>query len=253
MRVIRNLAVLGAATVLSSGMSIANADAPAIDHANVFFELNHTDQDLGVHAKIEADPWVNLQLFNHWRQRLLNINVDGVLAVEGLNEFAFESSEPNFRKLPPAVLFSRYPEGQYLTVAFGIYGARMDRFTQVSHLLPSPPVVSVNGIPAATDCDSEDLPEFTGDDIEIEWEEVTHSHPSIGRINEPVTIVNYEVIIEVPEANWKTSAVLPPDAFSFEIPEEILELAEEGVVKYEVLAREVSDNQTAIESCFLID
>ena len=68
-----------------------------------------------------------------------------------------------------------------------------------------------------------------------------------------MTIVNYEVIIEVPEANWKTSAILPPDVFSFEVPEEILELAEEGVVKYEVLARETSDNQTAIESCFLID
>jgi hypothetical protein len=253
MRVIRNLAVLGAATILSSGMSIAHADAPAIDNAHVFFELNHTDQDLGIHAKVEADPWVSMQLFNHRRNRLLNIKVEGVLAWEGLNEFAFESAEPNFRRLRPEDFFDRYPEGQYLLVGFGLYGARMDRFTQVSHLLPSPPVVSVNGIPAATDCDSEDLPEFTGDDVEIEWEEVTHSHPTIGRVNEPVTIVNYEVVIEVPEANWKASTILPPDAFSFEVPEEILELAEEGIVKYEVLAREASDNQTAIESCFSID
>lgn len=114
-------------------------------------------------------------------------------------------------------------------------------------------MVPVNGIPAGTDCDSEDMPEFSGDDVEIEWEEVTHSHASIGRVNEPATIVNYEVIIEVPEANWKASTILPPDAFSFEVPEEILELAEEGIVKYEVLAREASDNQTTIESCFLID
>ena len=253
MRVNRKLAALSAAMVLSAGVSTANAAAPSISDAHVFFELNDTDQDLGVHAKVEADPWVNLQLFNRWRQRLLNINVEGVLATEGLNEFSFESSEPNFRRLPPEVLFGRYPEGQYLLVAFGIHGARMDRFTEVSHLLPSPPVVAVNGIPAATDCDSEDIPEFSGDDIEIEREEVTHSHPTIGRVNEPVTIVNYEVIIEVPEANWKASTILPPDADSFEVPEEILELAEEGLVKYEVLAREASDNQTAIESCFLID
>jgi len=253
MRVIRNLAVLSAAIVTGAALPAASADAPEISDAHVFFELNDTDRDLGIHAKVEADPWVNMQLYNHRRSRLLDIKVEGVLAWEGLNEFAFESSEPNFRHLPPEEFFRRYPEGQYLLVARGLYGARMDRLTQVSHLLPSPPVVAVNGIPAATDCDSEDIPEFTGDDIEIEWEEVTHSHATLGRVNEPVTIVNYEVIIEVPEANWKASTILPPDAFSFEVPEEILELAEEGIVKYEVLAREASDNQTAIESCFLID
>ncbi len=253
MRVVQRLAVFSVATAFAAALSTAYAAAPAIKVADVFFELNDTDHDLGIHAKVEADPWNNLQLYNHRRNRLLDIKVEGVLAWEGLNEFAIESSEPNFRYLPPEEFFRRYPEGQYLLVAIGLYGARMDRLTQVSHLLPSPPVVSVNGIPAATDCDGEDIPEFAADDIEIEWDEVTHSHPTIGRLNEPVTIVNYEVIVEIPEANWKVSTILPPDTFSFEIPEEILELAEEGMVKYEVLAREESDNQTAIESCFLVD
>lgn len=120
MRVIRNLCVLSAATMLSAGLSTANAVAPRIKDAHVFFELNDTDQDLGIHAKVEADPWISMQLFNHWRHQLLNVRVEGVLAWEGLNEFAFESSEPNFKRLRPEDFFDRYPEGRYLMVAFGL-------------------------------------------------------------------------------------------------------------------------------------
>jgi hypothetical protein len=46
------------------------------------------------------------------------------------------------------------------------------------------------------------------------------------------------------------SAVLPPDVTLLTIPDEFLSQSE--VFKYEVLAREKSFNQTAVESCFLV-
>jgi hypothetical protein len=44
--------------------------------------------------------------------------------------------------------------------------------------------------------------------------------------------------------------ILPPGETSMTIPEEFLALADE--FKYEVLVREESFNQTAVESCFVL-
>ena len=45
------------------------------------------------------------------------------------------------------------------------------------------------------------------------------------------------------------SFILPPDVTQVTIPADLL-LDDSGVIKYEVLAREESYNQTATESCF---
>ena len=47
------------------------------------------------------------------------------------------------------------------------------------------------------------------------------------------------------------SVILPPDITQLEIPSGFL--AQDDTFKYEVLARESSFNQTAMESCFLLD
>ena len=78
------------------------------------------------------------------------------------------------------------------------------------------------------------------------------SHPDLGVDPQVgVTIHNYEVVIEIDDTPWVTSTILPPDATSFEVPNEILELGNE--IKFEVLVREASYNQTAVESCFEIE
>lgn len=47
------------------------------------------------------------------------------------------------------------------------------------------------------------------------------------------------------------SVILPPDVTEMTIPAEFL--AQSDTFRYEVLAREESWNQTAIESCFLLE
>ena len=66
-----------------------------------------------------------------------------------------------------------------------------------------------------------------------------------------IDVVNYEVVVEMEETPFRTSTILPPSAISFGVPAEILALSDE--VKFEVLVREASYNQTAVESCFCID
>ncbi len=70
----------------------------------------------------------------------------------------------------------------------------------------------------------------------------------------PVNIFNYEVVVEAEleidgeEFASVVSVILPPDATELEIPAGFL--SQTDSFKYEVLARETSYNQTAVESCF---
>jgi hypothetical protein len=73
----------------------------------------------------------------------------------------------------------------------------------------------------------------------------------------PVTIHNYEVVVERElEVNGEEfasvfSIILPPGQTSMTIPAEFL--GDGDKFKYEVLAREESFNQTAVESCFVLE
>jgi hypothetical protein len=91
--------------------------------------------------------------------------------------------------------------------------------------------------------------------VVIAWPAVTMSHPDLGVDPQVrVTIHNYEVVVEVEtddEFASVFSVILPPDAREFTIPEEFISLGDE--FKYEVLAREESFNQTAVESCFVLE
>ncbi len=81
--------------------------------AEVFFELNNTDGDLGIHALIDGDAWKRLRIEDINERRVLSVNVRGRLRRQGLTEIFFESAEPTFDELPPPTFFSRFPEGTY--------------------------------------------------------------------------------------------------------------------------------------------
>ena len=222
------------------------------DEAFIFFELNNTDGDLGIHAKIDGDAWRRLEIENEKERRLLRLNVTSSLRRQGLTELFFESAEPTFDELAPAKFFRRFPEGTYEIEGITTEGEEMESETLVTHLLPAQPEPSVNGVPHVTDCDEGELPSFDAEeDVVITWPPVTMSHPTLGRTNEPIDVVNYEVVVEIDESPFRVSVILPPDATSFLVPVEILALGEE--IKYEVLVREVSYNQTAVESCFEVE
>ncbi|MDA1063880.1 MAG: hypothetical protein O2907_06060, partial [Proteobacteria bacterium] len=191
--------VLGglASTALTIGSLPAWADDDdeeiPFDEAFIFFELNDTDGDLGIHAKIDGDAWKQLTILRDWDdRRLLDIRVSSALRQQGLTELFFESAEPSFDELDPEDFFARFPEGEYEVEGLTLDDEELESKTKISHLLPAPAVLKVNGMDAAEDCDAELPVVRRGDVVEISWSTVTMSHPELGRSNEQVAVLNYE-------------------------------------------------------------
>ncbi len=262
--------ILGAAAPeLWAGGYHDDDDEIPFDEAELFFELNDTDGDLGIHALIDGEPWKRLQIEDPRERKMLNVYVQGRLRRQGLTEIFFESAEPTFDELPPRRFFRRFPEGTYEIEGLTLEGKELESEVELTHVMPAP----VDGItlkgsvvfaPKAVnlevvDCDDEDtVPSVVGSTVTISWDEVTMSHPDLGvdpRV--PVTIHNYEVVVEreleVDGEEFASvfSVILPPGQRSMTIPAEFIGSGDE--FKYEVLAREESFNQTAVESCFVLE
>ncbi len=270
-RILAGLPVALAALMLGAGAPVAWAgdeEAIPFDEAEIFFELNNTDGDLGIHALIDGDAWKQLKIYDSKRRKLLKVGATGRLRRQGLTEIFFESAEPRFESddpdettLTPEEFFARFPPGEYEIWGKTLEGDKLESETEVTHVMPAPPVTTVNSEPMALVCDEDDpdfdAPEVTAP-VTIEWAEVMSSHPDLG-VDPPieVTIHNYQIVVEAEvEINGdefvsELSVILPPDARSFTIPEEFTEQTDQ--FKYEVLAREVSFNQTAVESCFVLE
>jgi hypothetical protein len=233
------------------------------DVAEVFFELNNTDGDLGIHALIDGEPWKRMQIFDVNERHMLAIAARGRLRRQGVTEIFFESAEPTFDELAPEDFFHRFPEGTYEVEGDTLEGDELESETEITHAMPAPPVPTVNGIAAAQQCDDEepgfDAPLINADDYVIAWDPVTTTHPSLGHPQGApgLVIANYQVVVEAEveidgdEFESIFSVILPPDTTEMTIPAEFMEQA--GSFKYEVLAREESWNQTATESCFLTE
>jgi hypothetical protein len=233
-------------------------DESTFEEAELFFELNNTDGDLGIHALIDGDPWKRLKIKNQKNKKMLDVKVLRGMKKQGLTELFFESAEPPFdsedpeeEPLPPQEFFERFPAGDYTIKGTSLEGEKLESVVELTHVMPAPPEPTVNGEAAAEDCDA-DLPVVSSDDpVIIAWDPVTMSHDELGESGVSIEVVNYEVVVEIDETPWVTSTILPPSVTSFEVPKEILDLADE--IKFEVLVREVSYNQTAVESCFEIE
>ena len=106
------LCTLTAALMAAPGVAFADDDIP-FEEGRLFFELNDTDGDLGIHGKIDGDEWKKLRIEDPNERRMLNVRVRGRLKRQGLTEFFFESAEPTFDELDPEKFFRRFPEGEY--------------------------------------------------------------------------------------------------------------------------------------------
>jgi hypothetical protein len=233
-------------------------DEIPFDEAMIFFELNDTDGDLGIHAKIDGDAWEELEIEDPRGRELLDIRVKGRLRRQGLTEIFFESAEPPFDSdepgevtLPPKKFFRRFPEGEYEIEGETLEGDELESSWFVSHVMPAPPEgIELNGIRAAEDCDAELLPEVSGDVI-ISWDPVVESHPEIGKPGD-IEVVKYEVVVEREEPTLLIFSVeLPPDVTEVTVPAAFIDLADE--FKFEILVQTATGNRTAVESCFEVD
>jgi hypothetical protein len=247
------LAAAAVTTAASAGGGRGNGEEREIpfEEARLFFELNHTDGDLGIHGLVDGDEWKRLEIEDPNDVRMLDVLVRGRLRRQGLTEIFFESAEPPFDELAPAQFFKRFPEGIYDIGGITLDGRELDSEVRLSHVLAAPPAnIRVSTIPAAANCDAEPLPSVSGPVI-IDWDPVTRSHPTIGKSGR-VAVDQYELIVEREEPRlFIFSVTLPPRITRFQVPAGFIALGDS--FKFEIITRATNGNQTAVESCFEVE
>lgn len=241
---------LAAALCMTSLFAQADDDEFPFDEADLYFEMNHTDGDLGIHALIDGDPWKKLAIEDPNDRKMMVIKVKGKLKRQGLTELFFESAEPPFDELAPEDFFARFPEGEYEIEGITLEGEELESSAWLSHVMPAPAEdIYVSGVAASDDCD-DDVPEVSAP-VTIEWAPVVRSHPDVGEYG-VIEVTKYQLVVEREEPELLVYSVdLPSDVTSFSVPEAFTDLGEE--FKYEILVREASGNQTAVESCFAME
>lgn len=241
------LAIAGAALGVSAVAEAA--DEIPFSEARIFFELNDTDGDLGVHSSIDGEPWKFLAIEDPKERRILSVTPTGRLRLQGLTQLFFESAEPPFDELAPAAFFARFPEGKYEIEGITLDGEEMESTARLSHILAGPPRnLRVNGIPVAEDCDAADLPTVSPP-VVITWDPVTKPHPTLGKRG-PVTIDRYQVFAEQRTPNpLKYSLDLPATMTRYTVAPELIAVGDPQY-KFEIQVRHVNGNQTAVENCF---
>jgi hypothetical protein len=237
------------AIVTTAPAATSTVQEVPFDEAELFFELNDTDGDLGLHASIDGGPWVSLTIEGPGDIRLLDIISRGALRRQSLTQLDFESAEPGFDEQHPAVIFRRFPEGTYEIEGLTPTGGHLESTSVLSHVLPAPPDnITLSGVPAAEDCDATPLP-TVNKPVVIDWDPVTSSHPEIGKRGR-VAIVRYQLFVE--RAGRVSFGVdLPPTVTRFTVPSGVTNLAKE--FKFEIIARASNGNNTAVESCYRVN
>jgi hypothetical protein len=235
---------------ITAQMALADEEEDTFEEADIFFELNDTDEDLGIHALIDGDAWKNLQIFDPEERKMLKIKVKGRLKRQGLTEIAFESDEPEFTELPPEEFFERFPEGEYGIEGVTLEGDVLESTAEVTHVMPAhPDTVMISGVEAVEGCEG-DLP-LVSEPVVISWDPVTESHPEVG-VWGVIEVVQYQIVLEREEPELLVYSVdLPPDVTEVSVPEEFTALGDE--FKLEIIVKEESGNKTAVEGCFEID
>lgn len=258
------ICMLAAPVIWADDDDDSDEEVIEFEEAELFFELNNTDEDLGIHSAVDGGPWKELEMEAPNGRKLLDIEVRSKLRRQGLTQLFYESAEPTFDELDPERFFARFPPGEYEIEGTTLDGEDLESIAELTHLIPAAPVATINGEGPAAICDEED-PEFDEDlipsvspPITIAWPEATLSHANLGSPrSSPIVVHNYEVVVEADieiggeEHFVKTSTILPPGVTSYVVPNAFIALTDEW--KYEVLVREESFNQTALESCFNIE
>jgi len=268
-------------------LAFAEEEELPFDEAQLYFELNDTDGDLGIHGKVDGDAWKRVKIEAPNERKLLVIRARSKLARQGMTELFFESSEPTFDELNPEDFFDRFPEGVYEWEGLTTEYEEIEGEVYLSQRIPAAPVVSSvgnNDAPAAGECwDPGDVAE-----VVISWNPVTETHASLGSdTGAPLgnnSVIYYEFVAEIDGTEFKSTALVPPDTNSWTVSEEFILMAEgitvededTGIeepveeIKFEIIVRvetgeyeEVDDdeieivnsrpgNQSAVESCFEI-
>lgn len=246
----RQLSAMIVPAALLAPAPVNPAVALEFSASDIFFELNATDRDIGVHVALDADAWKELRINRPDGNRLIEVDPRGNLARIGLTELFFEGEEPSLVEVPFRRFLSRIPAGTY---------------TFLGTTADNQPLRSTDRLTTDIPCPVTIVAPPTDDDVEI-GELVIRWQPAPG-VYDPdrqrcdrardVGLVGYQLVVELVndarDLERDLVVDLPPDATQFPVPRRFLE---PGVrlpgteLKLEILAIEDSGNKTIVEQAF---
>ena len=118
----------------------ANATDETVEFADaqLFFELNSTDNDLGLQLFLDTDDgWKRVRVLDPSRRDMLEFETAGPLSRLGLTELRFESSEPS-----PQEVLALFPAGEYRFRGRTVEGDQLASNATLSHQFNTPPTFS---------------------------------------------------------------------------------------------------------------
>lgn len=187
--------------------------------AEVFFEFNSTDNDLGFQVFLDGVGWRRVEIIGPDNTKVLDIHAKGSLSSLGLTELFFESAEPS-----PAEVLALFEPGEYTFLGRSAEGDRLYGEGELSHdLLPAPVFTPSNH------------ETVDPDDATIEWGAVAGAE-------------SYQVIVVNEDTDASLQVDLPGDVTSLQLPPGFLESDSE--YKAEVLAISEAGNKTITEGWF---
>ncbi|HEX7337152.1 MAG TPA: hypothetical protein VF252_08090 [Gemmatimonadales bacterium] len=188
------------------------------DEAEVFFEFNTTDNDLGFQVFLDHAGWKRVSLADPRGNSVARILADGQLGDLGITELRFESAEPS-----PAEVLARFPAGNYTFRGLTVDGVSLLSRARLSHrFLPKPSITPRNG-------------------------QVVDPRNTIVRWNAPGAEL-VEIIIEHPELGHNFDVIVSGSTTRLTVPPQFLRRGQE--YKIEILAIAENGNRTIVESTF---
>jgi hypothetical protein len=223
-------------------VSCVSEEGDVLELGKLLIEHNSTDEDTGFQGFADGEPWNELTITGPANNQILKADTAGGLYDFGLTEFFFETAEPENAVVPIENVLARLAAGTYTFSGEIIDAGPSFVRTSLSHSIPQGPVLN-SPLDGATGVDPAN--------VVVSWAPVTQD------INGwPVTIVGYQVIVEedaellFPEgfARPVLSVHVPATVTSVTLPSEFMR--NDACYTYEVLAIEISGNQTIASAAF---
>jgi hypothetical protein len=187
--------------------------------AEIFFEFNTTDNDLGVQIFLDGEDWKKVEVDDPDGNEIVQIRARGILKELGITELRFESAEPS-----PEEVLALFPPGPYEFEGETTEGGELESTAILSDVfLPAPTFTPSGG--AAVDPNA----------AVVEWDA-----PGAELV---------EVIIENEESGEVFDVIVAGTVMSLDVPPQFLLPGME--YKIEILAISENGNKTIAESTFV--
>jgi hypothetical protein len=115
----------------ATGATIPFADA------QLFFELNSTDNDMGLQLFVDSDGWKRVRVLDPASNEIVFLQAERGLAKLGITELRFEGAEPS-----PEEVLALFPPGQYRFRGRAVEGEHLASNVILSHEFPPAPTFS---------------------------------------------------------------------------------------------------------------